>query len=77
MKPRQDESEAPTFVFGMMLGFIAGSITAFWMAPRSGASTRHEIRQRVQIVLERVQGHDRLTASVEPDQPPVGRKHIM
>ena len=77
MEPHQDGSEAPTFVFGMILGFVAGSIAALWMAPRSGIATRHEIRQRVQIVLERVQGQDRVTASVEPGKAVVDRKHLM
>jgi gas vesicle protein len=56
MASRHDQNEVPTFVLGMILGFIAGSIAALWMAPRSGAAVREDLRQRVRIVLERVQG---------------------
>ena len=60
METQQDNSEAPTFVFGMILGFVVGSITALWMAPRSGNEARQGIRSRAQssvrIISDRVQG---------------------
>jgi len=59
MGTQQDSSEAPTFVFGMILGFVVGSVTALWMAPRSGDEARQSIKSRAQssvrIISERVQ----------------------
>jgi gas vesicle protein len=59
----------------MMLGFVAGSLLALWMAPRSGAQTRDDIRrtgltlrvraeERVKTIMERVQG-ETLEESIE------------
>jgi gas vesicle protein len=44
----------------MILGFVVGSITALWMAPRSGNEARQGIKNRAQssvrIISDRVQG---------------------
>ncbi|MBI5929289.1 MAG: YtxH domain-containing protein [Chloroflexi bacterium] len=63
----QPPNDTPTFVFGMMMGFLVGSILAVWMAPRSGKKTRDDIRHNVitlrlragnsvKQVVEKVQG---------------------
>lgn len=60
MGTQKSDSETPTFVFGMILGFVAGSVAALWMAPRSGTESRQEIKNRAQssvrIISDRVQG---------------------
>ncbi len=59
MGTQPDQSDAPTFVLGMILGFVVGSVTALWMAPRSGDEARQEIKSRAQssirIISDRVQ----------------------
>lgn len=63
----QPPNDTPTFVVGMMMGFLLGSILAVWMAPRSGKKTRDDIRHNVitlrlragnsvKQVVEKVQG---------------------
>lgn len=60
-------NDTPTFVVGMMMGFVVGSVLAVWMAPRSGRKTRDDIRHNVitlrlragnsvKQVVEKVQG---------------------
>lgn len=60
MATQPDNSDAPTFVFGMILGFVVGSVAALWMAPRSGNEARQEIKTRAQssvrVITDRVQG---------------------
>lgn len=46
-QPVQPENDAPTFVFGMMFGFLIGGVIALWMSPRSGRETRTDIRRNV------------------------------
>lgn len=66
LQPRESGAGGDLFtlIFGTILGGIAGVITAFWFAPRSGKETRQKVVSEAEEVRRRIEG-DSISDSLE------------
>lgn len=50
-----EDRQAGAFIFGVVLGAIAGAAVTLWSTPRSGVELRNDLRRRAQELLGQVE----------------------